>query len=251
MMTPILDPISFSKNCKDDAQRARKKGNFDEAESIMADGIKLLERSMDDLRDEARSGEHAQKIAEALSDAHGALGGIRRSAGLFERSADAYDAGYLLESDPDFGVVNSYNLTQRLVARVLLEASSLGRGTATVRDVDFPVALEAAERVVGTQIKGTRSNDPWAQADRAMLLMLLGRADDERAAWKRLLDMQPPGYVYSSTLNVLRDLNGRVREAADLAQANSPLHEYVRRLTDAMNLLKAAEERAAKQETSR
>jgi len=240
-MSRIEKPLAFAKEAKSDAQAARKKNRFDEAEDIMTEAVEDLESNMRDLHDEARSGERAKEIARALSDSYGTLGGIRRSAGRYEKSADAYDEGEKIESDRAFGIVDSYNLTQRLVARVLIDPLCLVQEHMTIKKADFPDALSAAERKVTDQIEGPRINDPWAQADRALILLLLGRESEEQDAWAHLRNMKPPAFVFGSTLNVVRDLRRRIVEVAETAPSGSRLRGYADRLAAVTRLLEEAE----------
>ncbi len=215
-MTSMDDPIRFAKDAKQDAQFERSAGNFAEAEVILGEAIDALEERRTQLQEDELGGERARKLAAALCDCYGSLGGVRRSARRFPESVEAYDKGYQLERDPVNAIVDSYNLTQRLVARILTEPTAMLKCDPTeVSGELIPTALNQASQTVEGQIAGPRKRDPWAFADLALLDTLLSDTSnpfETRGPWAKLKDLGPPGYVFSSTSAVVQDCLQRLRE---------------------------------------
>jgi hypothetical protein len=159
-------------------------------------------------------------FAPELSDVYGMTGGIlRRQADeaaddelrheYLHRSRDAYDLGFGYERE-ELGVVNSYNLVNRLVSRVLDQPATLGGALLQNDEVLPPGALHEelgnACRMVDSQLAKSRRGDAWAMADRALLSLLLSDATTARVAYGPLHSMSPPSYVYDSALSTLRPL---------------------------------------------
>ena len=98
----------------------------------------------------------------------------------------------------------TYNRVNRLVGRVLLDASVLSE------DGDerpgFAGELREAEQILIEDIGSTRRGDPWAYCDLGTIKLLAG-APDVPAFLSRLDRLRPPPFVYDSWLATLQSLD--------------------------------------------
>lgn len=207
-----MEVIEFANAKKRAAQRRRKSGEWNEALALVDEAIQALQSEWQALPSTALTSERGRKLAEALGDAYGTKGGILRSCGKYDQACAAYDAGYGFEGDERYRFANSYNLTQRLVARFLADPKRFEKDAWSDGAVEFPGSFVHAERIIREQMSGPRLNDPWALADRALLLLLLLRDQtEEQRTWDRIVSIAPPAYVFSSTLSVIDDLGERMQ----------------------------------------
>lgn len=207
-----MEAIEFANVRKRAAQRKRKNRKWKEALALVDEAIQALDTEWRALPPAALISERGRKLAEALGDAYGTKGGILRSYGKYDQSCAAYDAGYGFESDERYRFANSYNLTQRLVARFLAEPERFEQDEWKNGNVVFPDSLVDAEGRIREQMSGPRLNDPWAMADRALLLLLLLHDEpEEQKTWRQIVSITPPAYVFSSTLSVIDDLRKQVQ----------------------------------------
>jgi hypothetical protein len=212
-MTPQLERI---RELKTSAKNQRDRGikGYPRALASLREAIALGEEAV-----EAPLPELAAKSAAELCDCFGLTGGIeRRWADELEgeeRTSHlrlavlAYDAGHGYESDPRYGISNSYNLVNRLIARLLLAPQAL--------EADAPLALDGvaalqlatefdrAAEVIRDQVAGPRRGDYWAWADLAMIEVLMLRSPPE-VAYAQFLGLGPPDFAYVSALAALRPL---------------------------------------------
>jgi len=224
------------------AQSARKSGNYSQA-------IKLIERAVDTLEPEKSRLESVEKgavsaenraLAEALAEVYGSSGGIYRSAQEYEKSVAAYDKGNVIEQDPRFGFINSYNLTQRLVARVLLEPGQCFQPGRMIAGKDFTKTLHAAIDIVRSQTIGPRAGDVWAWADLGMLSLLNGDTTTAENAWQMLVTLARQPFVFDSTLSVVADLLERIEPVSAEGGADPRLISTADSLRQAQNTLKSS-----------
>jgi len=112
-------------------------------------------------------------------------------------------------------------LVQRLVARALKDPKAFRDGVPIqgadpgVPPVDVKSELEASLKEIEKQKEVLRAKDPWAQADYALVLLLLERETAE-AEWDKFDDMSPDSGAYQSTLDVARLLETAL-ELSDVA----------------------------------
>ena len=152
-----------------------------------------------------------------IGDCHGVRGGVYRDWGKYGEAADAYDQG--LPYERRFlelgGQPNSYCLVQRLVVRALKDPKAFRDGSPIqgadllVPAVDVKGALDASLKEIEQQKEVLRARDPWAQADYALVLLLLERESAE-AEWDKFDDMRPDSGAYQSTLDVVSLLKNRL-----------------------------------------
>lgn len=164
--------------------------------------------------------EYCAQLAAELSDCFGLIGGVERRwadestdgerARHLKSSIRAYDAGHTYESDPRYGIVNSYNLVNRLVIRLLLWPAALAGDSSAVLDpeigpLNLAGELDRASAIIRQQLAGTRRGDFWALADLALIEVLLGRRS-AAAAYAEFIELSPPEFAYTSALAALRPL---------------------------------------------
>lgn len=220
MATQILDligewDVDSIRNLKTKAKNRRDRGMFDRATKILSQAAELGERGFETGSEDGRS-----SYASELADVYGMLGGIARRQGLdtedletrdslLRESYEYYDKGYRYERYST-EVSDSYNLVNRLVSRILADASVL-TGPMTDdgspdREASMIRMLQDAQRDVAKQIAESRNTDPWAHADQALLDLLASESANATSAYGQLHGMSPPGYVYESALATLRPL---------------------------------------------
>jgi hypothetical protein len=239
---PEIDTITWATMKKRQAQRKREQHHY-------RDAVKLLKSTIDDLEAErlelvstsrdSKAGEREKEVAAMLAECNGSLGGIHRFSKEFRDAIRAYDKGYHYESNTRYGIVNSYNLTQRLITRVLLRPERYAKQRWKVEQAIFPEALQLAEAEVLGQLNGRREGDPWAMADLAMLRLLLA-SPEESAAWEDLSASKPYYFVLQSTLELLKGLSTEISRVASNSPANKKIAALMQRLRNATILMKTA-----------
>lgn len=160
-----------------------------------------------------------------IGDCHGVKGGAYRDWGRYGEAADAYDRGLPYEQrfEELGGQPNSYCLVQRLVARALKDPTAFRTGSpirgaeALGPAIDVKAGLVDCLTEIAHQKEVQRAKDPWAQADYALVLLLL---EDEAAEseWDKFDDMHPDSGAYQSTLDVVRLLRGRLELSDEAAE---------------------------------
>lgn len=199
---------------KTKAKNRRDASKFDRA-------LKYLDRAVhiaEDLYDRS-----PMDFAPELADIYGMVGGIRRrqadesaAAGddparhdHLRQSHEAYDRGFEYENE-DLGVVDSYNLVNRLVSRILAQPAVLAgeplQDERLIPDGTLLDELERALQIVDKQLDESRRGDVWAMADHALLSLLISKDAMARTAYGPLHSTAPPSYVYGSALSTLRPL---------------------------------------------
>ena len=151
-------------------------------------------------------------------------------------SIRAYDKGHRYES-PEYGIVDSYNLVNRLLVRVLVAPEALTMDADRVLDpdidpVNLPRDIERAAATVREQLTGPRRGNYWAMADLALLELLLGRRTAS-AVYADFLGASPPDFALTSAIAALKQL-------ADLKIPVAPaLGDAVKVLEDRLEFLRA------------
>lgn len=201
-MHPLLDVI---RDLKLQAKNQRDRGfaGYPRAVKRATEAIAQLEQAMA----QTSVPEARLPLAKELADCHGLVGGVERRWALegpaqereshLIRSVAEYDSGHCYESDPQYGIINSYNLVNRLTSRILLHPDiltsaglfDLGHG---LRPIDLPLELQTAVTAIREQLAGPRKGDYWAMADLGLLEVLL--------------DLAPPRVAYASFLSVRHEV---------------------------------------------
>jgi hypothetical protein len=180
------------------AKSATNRGRLDRAREILTSVIDLLKSSLaEDASAEARVTTSRNEVARVLADTYGMLGGVERRRGALREALSAYASGCKLEQDPEFGIVDSYNLVNELVLKILIDPSSFG-GLADE-------LLRAAE-TVREQVRGPRRDQWWAWADAALLELLVGNGQAADQAYHNFAKNGPGRSGFTSVVDVLAEL---------------------------------------------
>lgn len=230
------DIIEKAKTDKSRARRYRKSGKLADAERLLKESIRFLRENLDQISQDEPSQTEAG-VALELSDCYGSLGGVLRSAGRYAESMQAYDAGEALESSERYGIMNSYNLVQRLVARVLLRPDLVWAEPWFVGNEDLPAALGRAEEIIQGQMS-VRVEDPWILADQALVQLLLLRPKaSEQESWRKFRSTASFSFAVDSTLRTVEDMLKEM-EAVRSNMENPRFQEVHHRLEAARDFLK-------------
>ena len=217
----MADVIESARTLKSRAMDARDDEDFEGAISLLSQARRELERVLHDLEpkraDTGSPGRFEQEVAAQLAHILGSMGGVYRRQKKYPASIKFYDDGYNFE-DPKapYGIVNSYNLTQRLVSRVFLNPRAVDEPGSIVEGLPLKDALESARREIERQRAGSRREDEYAAADLAIVALLRGDVD-----WRDKLDdflysePEPQPYAVQVTLDVLVELQGRLAETRE------------------------------------
>src|ERR1035438_8404404 len=119
-MPDVFEEVTDLKNT---VRLQRKDRDFAGAKETLRIAIDKLDEAL--TRVAHRQGPASQfekKVAKQLADFHGANGGNYRDLGDYKKSAAEYYIGYEFESNPRYGIVDSYNMVNRLISRLLDQA---------------------------------------------------------------------------------------------------------------------------------
>jgi hypothetical protein len=216
-----MDVVDRARDLKSSAIDERDLENWDGALRLLNDAKRLLEGALDDLPEAAEQDsklfEFERSVKKALYGIWGSIGGVyRRRASSSDRlpgdlkaAVDAYDNGRELEK----GFTDSYNLTQRLVARILLSPSAALDESMTVESENVPAALREARHIVSdqTSANGPRNKDEYAFADAAIVALLLGEPGWMDSLTEFTQRAPKSSYARNVTVDVLRELDAGVR----------------------------------------
>jgi hypothetical protein len=236
-------PIESIRELKTGAKNQRDRGakGYPRALSMLKEAIAIAQADLD----ESTVAERRSQLASELSDCYGLVGGVeRRWADEFDddervlhlkASVRAYDDGFKFESDGRYGIVDSYNLLNRLLVRLLLRPDALAADDAVVLDPDIPPVnlrreLERASDVIREQLAGPRRGNYWALADLALIEVLLGRSP-ATVAYADFIALSPPDFAYVSALAGLSPLAKLpIPSAPSVSEATALLNDLLKRL---------------------
>ena len=170
MMEKSLDEIL---TLKTQAKNRRDQELFDRAIKFLDMAIELAKKE----REAAPTSAQKSRYASELADCYGMQGGIYRRRAMkadgekefkaeMLKSIRAYDDGYKYENDPQNNIVDSYNLLNRLISRILYNPAWFT--DAQQEDIPEDVArldmyeeLAKARDVVLRQLRLERRGDVW------------------------------------------------------------------------------------------
>ena len=232
-----MDVVQEARDLKNSAMDERDLENWQGAITLLDRAEKMLRDALVDLA--ARPGEKGSDLVEfetsvkkQLYHVLGSIGGVyRRKAASTDREPDdadlvtaihSYDAGYLIERE----FVDSYNLVQRLVTRVLLRPSAALETSTKVADLDVRPALREAKNILDAQTgdSGPRNKDEYAFADAGIVALLLGEPGWIEAMKQFMRRAPRSSYARNVTVDVLKELAAR---AQDGSAATAPLRERI------------------------
>lgn len=164
------------------------------------------------------------ELAHKLADCYGIRGGILRRQNLLADAAKSYELGAAIEQDPQFGIVDSYNLTNSLLLKVLAMPETLNSDASTIARARDMVALQVTDK---------RRSQWWAWADLGLLSLFSGEVEQARHAYHNFQSNGARAADYDSTISVLRqsyervhdthpDVAERIREAIGWLETDRP-----------------------------
>ena len=232
----MQDQLDAILDLKTKAKNRRDLKRYKAAVSILD---KAIRRAKEGLYD-AKTSSSKSRFAKELSDCYGMQGGIHRRWGIeayddvespldsvqakklkdlhLAKSIEAYDEGFMYESNADYGIIDSYNLVNRLVSRLLYDPTWLESKPKDVPTDIKPLAkeehqdnvrvqLHSAAKIIREQLKLPRRRDIWALADLALVSVLLNEEGDSwGSAYSDFVAAVPPSYAYESAISALQPL---------------------------------------------
>jgi tetratricopeptide (TPR) repeat protein len=222
MTTKLLDHV---RSVRDKAKGLRERKQFDSAIAQLEEVIDDLEEMLGTVR-QTQDWEQISPILEVLSQTYGQLGGTWRDAKDFKKAEEYYDKGneYEEERRRDGGAMDSYNLLQRLVVRLL-------GNPALINHAEFVAKLKEVKNTIQEQF-GYGRNDSWGLADLALVQILCSPdADfviaDLEQRQRELQKGQADKSFYKSTYDVVVAL---IEEGLGKGELGARLEEFKRLL---------------------
>lgn len=215
------------RSLKTEAKNCRDQERYEAGVQVLTDELAIpsIPFIRKELSSASLSDENKKKLASELADCLGLLGGIFRRWALepdtatgerafrLQNSVDAYEEGYKVERQPEFNIISSYNMLNRLVSYILLRPDSmLGSLTdqATGHGIyDVKQELEKAKSIILEQLakkKKAGEKDVWGEADLALVTLLLDSHNDPVSIYADFNALSPSEDVYESALSTLRPL---------------------------------------------
>ncbi|MDA0162227.1 hypothetical protein OM076_18285 [Solirubrobacter ginsenosidimutans] len=198
----VEDALERAADLQRRAKAYSRREHYDRAVAFLTQAIDLLEPALEQQRAQTEASS-TSLVATALADTHGVLGGTHRRQGRLDEALREYSAGREIEQDPEFGIVNSYNLTNEQVIAFLL---------APQPDEQQRAAAKAAYELVWAQANGPRRGDWWAWADVGVLSVLAGERDDAENAYRTFLRLGARPTDLESAQLVLDEIVSHARE---------------------------------------
>jgi hypothetical protein len=236
-------PIERIRELKTGAKNQRDRGakGYPRALSMLKEAISIAQADLD----VSTVAERRSQLASELSDCYGLVGGVERRWAdeskddervlHLKASIRAYDDGFKFESDPQYGIIDSYNRLNRVLVRLLLRPDALAADDAAVFDPDIPPVnlrheLEQTSDVIRRQLAGSRRGNYWALADLALVEVLLDRSP-ATVAYADFIALSPPDFAYVSALAGLSPLAKLpIPSASSVGEAVALLEDRLNRL---------------------
>jgi tetratricopeptide (TPR) repeat protein len=176
----------------DEGTRARL---LEDAEAALTTAISALKRELRVSGKQSLTASERGKLRELLSSTIGSLGGTYRDAKDYDRAITAYEEGNTIEETrrQEDGHLDSYNLVQRLVVRLLKNPERLD-------DAAFKAQLEAVDRELDRQHDLGR-HDSWFLADVILVKFLRGKPAED--IFSALESKEADPVFYESTDQVI------------------------------------------------
>lgn len=191
-----------AKSLRREAQKATDSGTrgglLEDAETALQDAISMLERELRVGERQPLSAGDRGELRELLSSTKGSLGGTYRDAKEYDRAIQAYAEGNAVEQqrrDED-GHLDSYNLVQHLVVRLLQKPAQL-------EDAKFKDELKLVDAELDRQHSLGR-RDSWFLADVILIKFLRGQPAED--IFSALETKEADKSFYESTDHVLGTL---------------------------------------------
>lgn len=193
-MVSNTDPVlTRVETLKESALSNRDFEDYGEAIADLEQAVKMLEAQYINLAET-----HLSKTAykRQLADCYGMMGGIYRRWRKLDKAVENYDMGLRYEEN------DSYNLSNSIVIRLLLNPASLDQQRA---------AIIQAERTVNAQVQSDRSEQWWAWADLGLFRLLDSKYELAQAAYEKFRAKGAREKDYDSTIKVLSELAEALR----------------------------------------
>jgi hypothetical protein len=219
-----MDVIARARDLKTRAMDQRDRGKWGRALMLLDEAKASLQVALDELPSDPSKGdskllEFENAVKKSLYGICGSIGGVyRRRAATPEgqpddlkKAIESYDEGRQIEK----GFVDSYNLTQRLITRVLLSPSAALDESMRVENENVPDALREARQIVSEQTSATgpRNKDEYAFADAAIIALILGERGWTDALSEFLRRAPKSSYARNVTLDVFKELGAGVKSS--------------------------------------
>jgi hypothetical protein len=190
-----LEAKSFRRDAQKQRDAKARVRLLKKAESALTGAISMLQRELRVAARQPISDGERGELRELLSSTIGSLGGTYRDAKDYDRAIQAYDEGNVVEETRrrEDGHLDSYNLVQRLVVRLLKDQTLLA-------DATFRVELETVDRELDRQHELGR-RDSWFLADVILIKFLRGKSADE--IFSALESKEADKSFYESTVQVV------------------------------------------------
>jgi len=203
----MSDVIQRIVELKTQAKNRRDLKRWDRAAALLKQAIGLAEEEYHS----TGAREWRATMASELADCWGILGGLERRWALdpasnakqrlehLQRSIEAYDKGYEYEKESLSSGINTYNMLNRLLVRLLLAPELLATDRGAAGET---MNVRAELEKVAEQISRHATDSVWTAADMALLNILLKR-QDAASAYAAFERMEPPDFARQSALDVL------------------------------------------------
>ncbi len=190
-------------------QRIKKRAAVLPGEKALAEyerGIELLREECDPVENQIAEGEpleeYRNQLARLLADFYGMAGGTLRRDGKLDESIKMYEQGYKIELEKKYNIQDSYNLTNRIIVKILKNPGELSALKGNIRE-----GIQLIEK----QVQGVRRDEWWAWADLGELYLLEENSEKARFAYERFREKSPTAKNYKSVIMVLEELQDALK----------------------------------------
>lgn len=223
-----------ARQVKQRALEQRNRKDFRGAVKTLEEMLGRLDRLLEPAWEKRGNPPTAAERVVALQRLHlgGTLGGVYRRWKKLRKAAEAYAAAARYESELAFGIHESYASTQHLVVSCLADPELLAQAMSEPAAEIAGKLLKLYERV-SEQIRGPRRRDVYAEADRAVICVILGRSEwrTRIKAFRRLADARGDKYAENVTFEVLCELANKARPRI---RPNHPAHLHWQEVIEAI-----------------
>jgi tetratricopeptide (TPR) repeat protein len=203
-----MDLLSEIGTLKSRAMTLRDGEEYEDALETLEDAEQRIRAELGEIANSPEGpGRYERSLRAQLYGILGSKGGVYRRWKRLSKSISAYDAGYEIEKSFE----DSYNLTQRLVTRVMFDPQSVAGTGGIVAGVAVRDALRKAEETIRTQMESTRHDNEYAAADLLTVLLLLGDPGWRDALQQFLHRAAKSSYARDATKLVFEEIAEQLR----------------------------------------
>lgn len=209
-MSSVLEEV---RALKEGARTDTLRGKYNEALDSLKTAIDLLSSELENAEEDPR------ELAIQLADCYGMAGGVCRRMGNLDESIKMYDTGYKYESNRSYKISSSYNLTNRIVIRILKDTDNL---------ITLKTTIKEAAEIVQKQVERKRRREWWAWADLGELYLLCGESKEALRAYEMFTHSGAREPDYESQISVLNELASVLKSVnASVSEAILKAIEYL------------------------